>query len=187
MDFRSLFSLPSYEDILSQYPDADPSTVSAKVIASGGETSSASLKLSVSAEDGAITSSAIAVAEVDDQKVETTASAEAAGETASTSLDLVAIVDEQGAEATVLATAEAEAEEGGTATASTDAQATGFDSVKITQSPAGGEATESGDNPAISSTELQAFGLQNPQVETIDLTPGDELVHFDATDVDWLL
>ena len=82
MDFRSHFSLPSYEDILSQFPDADPSTVSAKVTASGGETSSASLKLSVSADDGAITSSAATVVEANGMEVTTTGEAAASGEAA---------------------------------------------------------------------------------------------------------
>lgn len=185
MALSSPFSL---SDILSQFPDADPSKVSARVTASGGETSSASVKLSVSAEDGAITSSAIAVAEVDDQKVETTASAEAAGETASTLLDLEASIQEQDgqivAENSANSEAEAEAEEGGmaTATASTDAEATGFDSVDITQSPAGGQVTDSGwevtqtgENPtATSTTELEAIGIQSVEIETLELPLEDE-------------
>jgi hypothetical protein len=193
----SLFTLPPSlnDDILSPFPEDEGSTVSARVTASGGETAFASVKLSVSAdEQGAITSSATAVAEVDDTKVTTTASADAIGETGSTSLDVAAGIEEQDGETVAVgsatAEAEAEAEEGGTATTtvSTDAEATGFDPEEIAkeQSPAGGETSETGEEPiAESFTYLEAVPVADVETDALQVTLADEQSDTWWSDVDW--
>jgi hypothetical protein len=170
----SLFTLPPsfYDDILAAFPEDEGSRVSAKVTASGS-TASIKASLDVSVDEQGAETSVSATTEADGTELTATGEAAASGETVSTSLELVANVDEQGAETTVSATAEAEPGEGGTATASTDADAIGPDDLVIIQKDPGETIVTEGDT-ATSTTELEAFRIEGVELETLQLPLEDE-------------